>query len=109
MDESLFKRLSEHHPSAVVSLQYQYRMNKDIMALANVVIYDQRMRCGTTAVANELLEMPKLETINQPMEHNRKQGENKTYYLFENERRILLAKVYELIRPFRHRETRNDW
>jgi len=37
MEESLFKRLCEAHPAAVASLTVQYRMNSDIMQLANKV------------------------------------------------------------------------
>ncbi len=35
MDISLFKRLSEAHPQSVVNLEYQYRMNQDIMVGLN--------------------------------------------------------------------------
>jgi hypothetical protein len=45
--ESLFKRLSEAHPSAVVTLPVQYRMAADIMALPNALIYNDALRCGT--------------------------------------------------------------
>ena len=47
MDISLFKRLSERHPHAVVSLEHQYRMNQDIVELSNTLIYEQRLKCGT--------------------------------------------------------------
>jgi hypothetical protein len=51
MEVSLFKRLSEAHPNAVVNLEYQYRMNKDIMLLSNTLVYDFRLRCGNPEVA----------------------------------------------------------
>lgn len=51
MEVSLFKRLSEAHPQAVVTLEYQYRMNKDIMLLSNALVYNYRLRCGTPDVA----------------------------------------------------------
>ncbi|KAJ2719684.1 DNA replication endonuclease-helicase Dna2 [Coemansia sp. Benny D115] len=50
---SLFKRLCEAHPSAVVRLEYQYRMNADIQRLANNLIYDGHLRCGSLAVAKQ--------------------------------------------------------
>ncbi|KAJ2636609.1 DNA replication endonuclease-helicase Dna2 [Coemansia sp. RSA 1286] len=50
---SLFKRLCEAHPSSVVRLEYQYRMNSDIQRLANNLIYDGHLRCGTLLVANK--------------------------------------------------------
>ena len=59
MDISLFKHLSEHHPHAVVNLEHQYRMHKDIMLLANTLIYDHRMKCGTSNVAEQILNLPK--------------------------------------------------
>ncbi|KAJ2457052.1 DNA replication endonuclease-helicase Dna2, partial [Coemansia sp. RSA 2424] len=50
---SLFKRLCEAHPMAVVRLEYQYRMNADIQRLANNLIYDGHLRCGSLKVANQ--------------------------------------------------------
>lgn len=58
MDTSLFKRLSERHPHAVISLEHQYRMNQDIMELSNTLIYEQRLKCGTQGVARAVLELP---------------------------------------------------
>lgn len=58
MDISLFKRLSERHPHAVVSLEHQYRMNQSIMELSNTLIYEQRLKCGTQSVARAVLELP---------------------------------------------------
>ncbi|KAJ2880030.1 DNA replication endonuclease-helicase Dna2, partial [Coemansia asiatica] len=50
---SLFKLLCEAHPSAVVRLEYQYRMNSDIQRLANNLIYDGHLRCGTLQIADK--------------------------------------------------------
>ena len=58
MDISLFKRLSERHPHAVISLEHQYRMNQDIMELSNTLIYEQRLKCGTQGVARAVLDLP---------------------------------------------------
>jgi DNA replication ATP-dependent helicase Dna2 len=55
LDVSLFKYLSERHPSAVVSLETQYRMCADVMALSNHLIYSGRLKCGNEAVANRSL------------------------------------------------------
>jgi DNA replication ATP-dependent helicase Dna2 len=54
---SLFKRLCEAHPEAIISLTHQYRMNAEIMALANRLIYDGRLQCGTEAVATGTLQL----------------------------------------------------
>ena len=59
MDVSLFKLLSEKHPSAIVSLRYQYRMHKDIMILANELIYGHRMQCGTNERSGSLWKLPR--------------------------------------------------
>ncbi|TPX33425.1 hypothetical protein SeMB42_g07481 [Synchytrium endobioticum] len=54
---SLFRRLSEAHPSAVTYLEHQYRMCSDITLLSNTLIYNHRLRCGTPAVADAMLQI----------------------------------------------------
>lgn len=63
LDVSLFKTLSENHPSSVVNLEHQYRMCSDIMALSNILIYNGRLKCGTTAVANRSLNIPNINAL----------------------------------------------
>ena len=63
MDVSLFKRLSERHPHAVVSLEHQYRMNQDVMELSNTLIYENRLKCGTESVARAVLELPEWDEL----------------------------------------------
>ena len=58
MDVSLFRRLSDAHPDAVVDLTYQYRMNEDIMLLSNRLIYSDRLKCGSKEVAEKALVLP---------------------------------------------------
>ncbi|KAJ2610640.1 DNA replication endonuclease-helicase Dna2 [Coemansia sp. RSA 1365] len=48
---SLFRRLCEAHPQAVVRLELQYRMAEGIQCLANNLIYDGHLRCGSLEVA----------------------------------------------------------
>jgi DNA replication ATP-dependent helicase Dna2 len=57
LDVSLFRRLSDAHPAAVAPLAAQYRMNSDIMHLSNRLIYENRLRCGNDAVANQSLTL----------------------------------------------------
>lgn len=57
LDVSLFRRLSEAHPEAVVDLRFQYRMNADIMTLSNRLIYNDRLQCGNDEVANAALRL----------------------------------------------------
>ena len=64
LDISLFKMLSDKHPSSVVNLEHQYRMCEDIMTLSNTLIYKGRLKCGTPAVAAQSIsisDMPALK------------------------------------------------
>ena len=58
MDISLFKRLAEASPHAIVSLKAQYRMNADVMAVCNSLIYEHRLYCATKAVSSAKLLLP---------------------------------------------------
>ncbi|TCD66888.1 Tripartite DNA replication factor [Steccherinum ochraceum] len=60
LDVSLFRRLSDAHPAAVVDLNEQYRMNEDIMTLSNRLIYSGRLRCGNEETATRGLHIPSL-------------------------------------------------
>lgn len=62
LDVSLFRRLSDAHPAAVAPLAAQYRMNEDIMLLSNRLIYEDRLRCGSDAVAKQALVLPHRKT-----------------------------------------------
>ena len=63
LDISLFKLLSEQHPSSVVNLEHQYRMCEDIMALSNTLIYNGRLKCGTSAVATRSISIPNMSGL----------------------------------------------
>lgn len=58
LDVSLFRKLSDAHPSAVIDLTHQYRMNEDIMLLSNRLIYGNRLKCGNQKVAKRSLILP---------------------------------------------------
>ena len=58
LDISLFRRLSDAHPEAVIDLTHQYRMNSDIMLLSNKLIYSNRLKCGSDVVASQSLKLP---------------------------------------------------
>ncbi len=62
---SLFKRLADLHPESVCQLTYQYRMNKEIMSLANCLVYEEKLKCGSTKVANRQLQIP-ASILNNP-------------------------------------------
>lgn len=65
LDVSLFKILCEAHPDAVVELQHQYRMNADIMSVANELIYNHRLTCGTHELEKKRLEGVDLRRLTQ--------------------------------------------
>ncbi|CAL8464813.1 g4348 [Coccomyxa elongata] len=59
LDRSLFRRLCEAHPQALITLRSQYRMSADIMAVANALVYNGELRCGSAAVAEASLQLPR--------------------------------------------------
>ncbi|KAK3994607.1 hypothetical protein QBC44DRAFT_391344 [Cladorrhinum sp. PSN332] len=63
LDVSLFKLLSDKHPSSVVNLEHQYRMSEDIMTLSNTLIYNGRLKCGTPSLGTAELEVPNLSAL----------------------------------------------
>lgn len=65
LDVSLFKLLSEAHPEAVVSLEHQYRMCKEIMTLSNELIYNGRLKCGNQEVADKKLIIPNMQGLSK--------------------------------------------
>lgn len=65
LDISLFKTLSDNHPSSVVNLEHQYRMCEEIMTLSNTLIYDGRLKCGTPAVATRSIVIPSIDALRQ--------------------------------------------
>ncbi|XP_048233494.1 DNA replication ATP-dependent helicase/nuclease JHS1 isoform X3 [Ricinus communis] len=62
MGISLFCRLSEAHPQAISALQSQYRMCQGIMELSNSLIYGDRLRCGSSEIANAKLKFSSLKS-----------------------------------------------
>lgn len=57
LSQSLFEILANAHPSSVSELRYQYRMSEDIMAISNELVYENRLKCGTSEVAQQKLEL----------------------------------------------------
>jgi DNA replication ATP-dependent helicase Dna2 len=57
LDVSLFRVLSERYASATVELELQYRMNDDIVAVANALVYNGALRCGNEHVASARLRL----------------------------------------------------
>ncbi|ODN92700.1 DNA replication ATP-dependent helicase Dna2 [Cryptococcus wingfieldii CBS 7118] len=65
LDVSLFRHLSSAHPQAVVDLSYQYRMNEDIMALSNKLVYEGRLKCGNEVIAQSGLKLRNRKTCKE--------------------------------------------
>ncbi|QSZ30374.1 hypothetical protein DSL72_004897 [Monilinia vaccinii-corymbosi] len=63
LDISLFKYLSDSHPQSVVYLEHQYRMNADVMALSNILIYNGRLKCGSDSVASRRIIIPEMDAL----------------------------------------------
>ncbi len=63
MGQSLFYSLSKQHPSSVSMLEYQYRMNSDIMLLCNALVYNYKLRCGSEQVARSSLIVKNLSLV----------------------------------------------
>ncbi|ETO01273.1 hypothetical protein RFI_36167, partial [Reticulomyxa filosa] len=61
MNISLFQRLSTANSHCVASLSIQYRMNEDILSLANQLIYKNQMKCATLDVASQSLSISSLD------------------------------------------------
>ena len=58
MEVSLFERLCKAHPSHMVSLTLQYRMNEKIMALSNRLVYDDELKLAYAKLAYNRLPLP---------------------------------------------------
>ncbi|KAJ5047551.1 uncharacterized protein L3040_003374 [Drepanopeziza brunnea f. sp. 'multigermtubi'] len=63
LDISLFKHLSDSHPSSVVNLEHQYRMCEDVMSLSNKLIYDGLLKCGSQEVASSTIKIPTMDNL----------------------------------------------
>ena len=61
MDISLLRKLIEAHPESATCLTAQYRMNEQIMSICNTLIYENRMTCATSSVANARLILPQVQ------------------------------------------------
>lgn len=56
---SLFEKLCKVYPEHSVNLRSQYRMNKDIMYLVNLLVYQNQLKAATNEVLNQRLNLVK--------------------------------------------------
>lgn len=61
MEETLFKRLSMSCTDGVITLNLNYRMNKTITELSNILTYEGELLTASDVVANRCLRIPNLE------------------------------------------------
>lgn len=59
LNQSLFALLASAHPSAIAMLRLQYRMNADIMAISNALVYGGLLLCGNEQVSHGRLDLEK--------------------------------------------------
>jgi DNA replication ATP-dependent helicase Dna2 len=57
LDKSLFEVLLEKYPESVVNLSIQYRMNGDIMGLANKLVYSDQLIAASNEIFNQKLNI----------------------------------------------------
>ena len=62
LSESLFKILAEAHPHSISQLKIQYRMNEDIVLLANELVYQGQLSTGSVTVAKQKLFIPLVDS-----------------------------------------------
>ncbi|KAI3407091.2 dna2 [Candida oxycetoniae] len=65
LSQSLFKRLAEAHPTAVSELSHQYRMCEDIMQLSNILVYENKLKCGNSHIAKQHLRVPNPRAVSR--------------------------------------------
>lgn len=63
LNQSLFSVLAAAHPAAVVMLRLQYRMNEEIMAISNQLVYGGMLTCGNELVAQARLALPRFGAL----------------------------------------------
>ncbi len=52
---SLFERLKKLYPNACVMLQYQYRMNEQLMEFSNQKFYENKVQAATQEIAKQVI------------------------------------------------------
>lgn len=89
LSRSLFQILAEAHPQSVVELTHQYRMNRDIMLISNALVYENRLKCGSTLVADQQLIIPHQELLEK---HTKPDADRSSLWLsdvFDPKRSVL--------------------
>lgn len=61
LDKSLFSILAEARPESICYLEFQYRMNSDIMYISNYFVYGGKLKCGNNETARRRLILPQFE------------------------------------------------
>ncbi|GAN02316.1 DNA helicase [Mucor ambiguus] len=99
LDKSLFAILAEARPESISYLEYQYRMNRDIMDVSNTLIYDGKLKCGNHQVASRTLQLPLLDVGLEFMhKHSQCQSSNDCWLssVLDPRRRVVFVNTDEM-------------
>ena len=58
LSKSMMQELMQTHPNAVTELRLQYRMNSEICDLANRLVYQGKLECGSEEVSKQEIKFP---------------------------------------------------
>lgn len=89
LEDSLFKMLSEMHPTSIAELTLQYRMCGDIVKLSNFLIYDNKLKCGTDEVYNRSLQIPNIDAVSDHKVAS--QGSDWLHDILDPSRKVVFA------------------
>lgn len=89
LSKSLFQTLADAHPQSVVELTHQYRMCEDIMLISNVLVYNNRLKCGSARVANQVLDIPNKDLIETRVNPDHKASSLWMNDIFKEENKVL--------------------
>lgn len=90
LSTSLFKTLGDAFPQSVSELTYQFRMCEDIMLLSNILVYENRLKCGSEKVARNSLVIPHPNAVDQLLlSRNTSKNERWMDEILDPERKVI--------------------
>lgn len=89
LDVSLFELLCNKYPQSVVELTYQYRMCGDIVKLSNFLIYENKLKSGTSAVDCQSLQIPHPENLSDMLINRSKESQGWLNELLKPDRKVI--------------------
>lgn len=89
LSQSLFKILAEAHSQAVSELTEQYRMCEDIMQVSNILVYENKLKCGSPEVASQSMRIPHPQAISNFILSDVQQKDQWMDLVFDEHRKVL--------------------